>query len=219
MTSPGDRPAIVVAPDTAQRGGHLNEPSTDGRRLKGERRKQELIDATLRVVARDGLAGVSHRTVSREAGQPATAAAYYFAGIDDLLNAALTACMDQDAERMRRLAEAADGGADSLRTLAELMAEVAARPDRLLAEYELYLLAARDRALRGPTHRWMAAVADFARRYTADPNLVDVVVGAVDGLLLQALLIDTPPTADRFEAMLRTLLPGRDRPGGGSRDE
>ncbi|WP_308258660.1 TetR/AcrR family transcriptional regulator [Saccharothrix obliqua] len=175
------------------------------------------MEATLRVVARQGVAGVSHRTVAQEAGQPATAAAYYFDGIDDLLTAALTACMDEDAERMRVLAEAADGGVDSLRAFAELMARVVADPGRLLAEYELYLLAARDRALRGPTHRWMAAVADFARRHTDDPALVEVVVGAVDGLMLQALLTDTPPTADRFETMLRALLPGTGATATGSR--
>jgi DNA-binding transcriptional regulator YbjK len=185
----------------------LNETSTDGRKLKGERRKRELIEATLRVVARDGVSGVSHRTVAREAGQPATAAAYYFSGIDDLLTAALTSCMDEDAERMRRLAAAADDGADSLATLARMMADVVADPGRLLAEYELYLLAARDEELRGATHRWMQAVADFAGRYTDDGVRVRAVVGAVDGLLLQALLTSRPPTAEEFEAVLRVLLP------------
>ncbi|CCH29125.1 TetR family transcriptional regulator [Actinosynnema sp. NPDC047251] len=186
--------------------GALEQP-VDGRRLKGERRKKELIEATLRVVARDGVAGVSHRTVSREAGQPATAAAYYFAGIADLLTAALTACMDEDAERMRRLADASAAGADGVRALAELMARVVRDPGRLLAEYELYLLAARDEALRGPTGRWLDAVAGFVRRHTDDPARVDVAVAAVDGLLLQALLTDVVPTADRFEAALRVVLP------------
>ncbi|WBQ04432.1 TetR/AcrR family transcriptional regulator [Kribbella sp. CA-293567] len=185
----------------------MNEPLTDGRRLKGERRRQELIEATLRVVAKDGVSGVSHRTVAREAGQPATAAAYYFDGIDDLLTAALTSCMDEDADRMRRLAEAVDGGADSIRLLADLMAEVIRDPRRLLAEYELYLLAARDERLRGPTDRWLTAVAEFARRHTDDPVRVQTVVATVDGLMLQALLTDQPSTSAQFEAVLRLLLP------------
>ncbi|MER7082749.1 transcriptional regulator, TetR family [Saccharopolyspora kobensis] len=187
-------------------GGTLSEPTTDGRRIKGERRKQELIEATLRVVARDGVAGVSHRTVSREAGLPATAAAYYFNGIEDLLTEALTRCMDEDAERMRVLAERADGGADSLRALAELMTEVVARSAHLLAEYELYLRAARDPRLRPPTHRWMDAVAEFGRRYTDDPVRIDVLVGLMDGVLLQSLLRDRPPTTERFEEILRLVL-------------
>ncbi|WP_410605161.1 TetR/AcrR family transcriptional regulator [Amycolatopsis sp. lyj-90] len=182
----------------------LNEPIADGRLAKGEQRKRELIEATLRVVARDGVSGVSHRTVAREAGLPATAAAYHFQGIEDLLTAALTQCMDEDAERMRVLA--AEPGGDALPKFAALLARVAAEPGHLLAEYELYLLAAREPRLRESTDRWMAALADFARRHTDDPVRVEMLVGLVDGLLLQGLLRDEPPTADRFEAILRTAL-------------
>ncbi|WP_309235417.1 TetR family transcriptional regulator [Streptomyces sp. TRM64462] len=182
------------------------DPTTDGRRIKGERRKQELIEATVRVVAREGVAGVSHRAVAREAGQPATAAAYYFKSIDDLLTAALTRCMEQDAERMRALAARTDGSGAGLRALAELMCAVVTRPDHLIAEYELYLLAARRPELRGPTQDWLAAVAEFGRRYTDDPVRLRLLSGAMDGLLMQALLTDSPPTADEYEAVLRTVL-------------
>ncbi|MCP2256543.1 transcriptional regulator, TetR family [Streptoalloteichus tenebrarius] len=184
-----------------------HDVTTDGRRLKGERRRQELIDATVRVVARQGVSGVSHRTVAREAGLPATAAAYYFQGIDDLLTAALSTCMDEDADRLRVIAANADGTEAGLRALAELMGEIVTpHPSRLLAEYELYLLAARSPALREPTRRWRDALAAFARCYVDDPVRVQVFVGAFDGLLLQALLTDEPPTVDEFEAMLRDLL-------------
>ncbi|ALG14862.1 TetR family transcriptional regulator [Kibdelosporangium phytohabitans] len=172
---------------------------TDGRKLKGERRKRELIEATLRVVAKEGVAGVSHRTVAREAGQPATAAAYYFEGIDDLLTAALTSCMHEDADRIRQAA--------TVRAVAENMAEALKDPGRLLAEFELFLRAARNPDLRRSTDRWLNALADFARRYTDDPNRVHAVVAAIDGLLLQALLTSRPPTAAEFEAVLLTLLP------------
>ncbi|ONI75197.1 hypothetical protein ALI144C_41385 [Actinosynnema sp. ALI-1.44] len=75
------------------------------------------------------------------------------------------------------------------------------------AEFELFLLAARDPALRRSTDRWLDALADFARQYTDDPDRVRAVVAAIDGLLLQALLTSRPPTATEFEAVLRTLLP------------
>ncbi|MBE1470396.1 MerR family transcriptional regulator [Kibdelosporangium phytohabitans] len=179
--------------------GRYRQPVTDGRKLKGERRKRELIEATLRVVAKEGVAGVSHRTVAREAGQPATAAAYYFEGIDDLLTAALTSCMHEDADRIRQAA--------TVRAVAENMAEALKDPGRLLAEFELFLRAARNPDLRRSTDRWLNALADFARRYTDDPNRVHAVVAAIDGLLLQALLTSRPPTAAEFEAVLLTLLP------------
>ncbi|MFI9554689.1 TetR/AcrR family transcriptional regulator [Nonomuraea endophytica] len=183
----------------------MNEPLTDGRRIKGEQRKRELIEATIRVVARDGVAGVSHRTVSKEAGQPATAAAYYFRTIDDLLTAALTSCMDEDAERMRRLADV-DDPEEGLRALAELMCQVVAAPAHLLAEYELYLLAARRPELREPTRRWLAAVERFGRRHTDDPVRLRVLAGTIDGALMQALLTDTPPGRPEWEEILRAIL-------------
>ncbi|MFE6775439.1 TetR/AcrR family transcriptional regulator [Streptomyces sp. NPDC057702] len=178
--------------------------------MKGERRRQALIEAALRVVEREGAAGVSHRAVAREAALPTASATYYFRGIDDLLCAALTSVMSEDADRMRRLARATDGGLDSRRTLAQLMADVAAEPGRLLAEYELYLLAARRPELRQVTQVWLDAAADFARRYTDDPVRVRIVVGAIDGLLLQALLTDDPPGVAEFEEVLNTLLPYAD---------
>lgn len=144
--------------------------------------------------------------MAREANQPATAAAYYFKSIDDLLTAALTVCMDQDAERMRLLAEKADGSPEGLTALADLLRDVVSGPGRLLAEYELYLLAARLLELRTSTGHWLDAIAGYAHRYTTDPVRVQVFKGVIDGLLLQGLLTDTPPTAAEFEAVLRHVL-------------
>ncbi|GAA0948774.1 TetR/AcrR family transcriptional regulator [Nonomuraea longicatena] len=177
--------------------------AVDGRRVKGERSKQELIEATVRIVARDGVAGVSHRAVAREAGQPPTAAAYHFSSIDDLLTAALTRCMQEDAARMRALAASEHV---SLRELAELMCRLRTRPDQLLAAYELYLLAVRRPELRAATQDWLDAVTEFGARHTTDPVRLRLLAAAMDGLLMQALLTDDPPTADDYEAALRAAL-------------
>ncbi len=204
--SPGARGVSSGETYAGTRGTQVSEPTTDGRRIKGERRRQELIEATVRVVAREGVAGVSHRAVAREAGQPPTAAAYYFTSIDDLLTAALTRCLREDAARMRALAEEAGGSEAGLRALAELMCSVVAGPEHLLAEYELYLLAARRPELRGPARDWISAVADFGRCYTDDPVRLRILPGVVDGLLMQALLTDWQPTAEEFTEVLRTVL-------------
>jgi hypothetical protein len=44
------------------------EQVTDGRRRRGNQRRRALLDATLRVIGRDGLAAVTQRTVAAEAG-------------------------------------------------------------------------------------------------------------------------------------------------------
>ncbi|MFE5327429.1 TetR/AcrR family transcriptional regulator [Embleya sp. NPDC056575] len=157
------------------------------------------------MVERDGAAGVSHRSVSREAGLPTSASTYYFAGVDDLLTAALTTCMTEDAAHIRGLV---DAPGDPRRALAEHLRHICTAPGRLVAEYELFLLAARRPELRESTDHWTAAVTDFALRFCGDPVRVRVFVGALDGLLIQALLTDAPPSTDEWEAMIRDLLPG-----------
>lgn len=107
---------------------------------------------------------------------------------------------------MLRLAEEADGGPEGVTALAELMEKVVKGPGRLLAEYEPYLLAARRPELRGPTRHWLEAISAYGHRYTDDPIRVRVLKGVIDGLLIQGLLTDTPPTAAEFEAVLRHVL-------------
>ncbi|RJQ76667.1 TetR family transcriptional regulator [Pseudonocardiaceae bacterium YIM PH 21723] len=178
---------------------------SDGRRLKGEQRKRELIAATLKVVADQGVAGVSHRVVAKEAGLPATAAAYHFDGIDDLLAAALTEAMNIAIAEIREIAADPDPDA-AIRRMAESMADVVRDSGRLVAEFELYLLAARKPALLPAVRGWMDVISEFARRYLDDPLRVLLVVGAFDGLMLQALLMENPPQASEFEGLLRVLL-------------
>ncbi|XLQ73933.1 TetR/AcrR family transcriptional regulator [Streptomyces actinocidus] len=165
------------------------------------------MEATVRVIARDGAAGVTHRTVAREAELPTTATTYYFSSIDALLTAALTQCMEEDSARIEALVEAPDDGVDKRRALALLMAGILTSPGHLLAEFELCLLAVRRPEQRAATRRWKEALAAFARAFTDDPLRVKLFTQAYDGLLLQGLLDDEPPTADEFEELLRELLP------------
>lgn len=184
----------------------MDEASTDGRKLKGERRKNELIDATIRIVARDGVAGVSHRAVAKEAGLPPTSAAYHFKTIDDLLTTALTSCMDSDAERIRNLTEATGGGAAGIRAMAEVTVEAVAQAGHLQAEFELYLLAACRPELRAAPRRWLDAMEQFGRHYTDDPIRLRILTGTIDGMLIQALVTGEPPSRKDWEAVLRTIL-------------
>ncbi|MEV5981303.1 TetR family transcriptional regulator [Streptomyces sp. NPDC052114] len=185
-------------------------PIADGRRAKGERRRRALIEAAVRVIAREGASGVTHRTVAQEAGLPTTATTYYFDSIGDLLTAALTSCMEEDSARIERLVEAPVReleSTDRIRALALLMADLLTAPGHLLAEFEMCLLAVRRPEQRAATRRWKEALAAFARHFTDDPVRVKLFAHAYDGLLLQGLLADVPPTADEFEELLRQLLP------------
>ncbi|WP_024876564.1 TetR/AcrR family transcriptional regulator [Saccharomonospora piscinae] len=174
-------------------------PATDGRRARGERRRAELIDATLKVVERDGADGVTHRTVAREADVPPGLLTYYFATLDELLVAALSAIADEYVAQLREI----DEHEDPLAGLAALIATTAGTGRRrAVAERELSTLAARRPALRPTAKDWREAVADIARRYTTDPLSVETMVAAADGLCA-ALLLDC---ADADPGHIRDVL-------------
>ncbi|ALE73793.1 TetR family transcriptional regulator [Pseudonocardia sp. EC080610-09] len=173
----------------------------DGRRARGDRRRTELIAATLRVVERDGAAGVTHRAVAREAEAPASLATYYFATLDDLLVAALTdVCRHYETVLESTLAS----GEDPLTGLARLLSESGTETGRgrALAERELSTLAARRPALRGLAHGWRRKVADIARTRTDDPTAVAALIAAADGLCASVLLADDLPDVDHLRGVL-----------------
>ncbi|MCI2419593.1 TetR family transcriptional regulator [Saccharopolyspora sp. K220] len=184
------------------------DAETDGRRAKGERRRRAIIDATLRVVARDGVAGVSHRNIAREAEVPPASIAYYFAGIDELLVAALLESCEKMIADMDRLRERVDDNREWPRAVAELIVEmVREHRERTLGEYELYLLAAKRPALRPAARRWIEiASGSINNGAGGDPPVIRALFAAIDGLLLQGLIADEPPTAEELEPTLRFLL-------------
>lgn len=176
----------------------------DGRRARGATRKAEIIAATLVIVERDGVSGVTHRSVAREAGVSASSAIYYFATLDDLLVAALTAAAE---DYTRQLAAIQRQGVAGIDGIAALIAEASGPGrQRALAERELTLLAARRPALRPLARRWREQVAEAARRHTDNPLTIQNVVAAADGICSQVLLDDDPVSLEEIRAVLRHAL-------------
>ncbi|MGW8530182.1 MULTISPECIES: TetR/AcrR family transcriptional regulator [Nocardiopsidaceae] len=176
----------------------------DGRRLRGERRRAQIIEATLAIVRRDGASGVTHRTVAKEAGITTSLTLYYFATLDDLLVAALTSVTDEYTRRIRRLIESED---DPIAGLAHLIAESAGPGrERALAERELSTLAARRPALRPVARHWRDNVAELARTQTDDPDAVEAVVALSDGLCAAILLDDREADPDHIRSVLGRAL-------------
>lgn len=179
--------------------------TTDGRRRKGEQRRRLLLDATLRVIERAGVAAVSQRVVAQEAGVPPSAVTYYFPAVDDLLVAALARCNDDYLQGLDACARADD----PLAALAALIAGTTEVERALVAaEYELFLLAARRPELQDEAARWTRAVDAFLTPHAPDPVLRAGVAAAVDGLLLRCFVDPRPPAVDEVHAMLVRLVGG-----------
>lgn len=174
----------------------------------------------MRVVARDGIRGVSHRAVATEADTSLRATTYYFASKDDLLAQALGHYVD---ERITRVEEAgrtlaADGGG-SVDRAAELLAEfvvdeLAAGHARLVAEYEFALESTRSSALAAEYHRFRRALlglltSALEQAGSTEPEVdARLVLAAVRGIELDALTGTDDGAAVRRQCrrLVQTLL-------------
>lgn len=176
------------------------------------------------MIEHDGVAGVSHRSVAREAGVPTTSTTYYFASLDDLLIATLTWSADKLAEDVSdlivRLVEVPDSGVEEItRRLVDM---VGVHRGRTMAEYELYLLAARRPELRPAARRWLDLITEAVEPFDADPVAFRGFLAAVDGLLMQGLIADEPPSVADLEPVVSYLIRPRehlDRLRGGTMGE
>lgn len=114
-------------------------------------RREVLLEAAVRVIARQGMRGLTHRSVEAEAGVPHGSTTYYFGTRQDLL----TALMAYMAERGRReidpiarsltLSLADRSKPIDLEGIARsLLAWIDQAAEMELARYELQVTAARD---------------------------------------------------------------------------
>ena len=157
-------------------------------------RRGAIIDAAVLIIATRRLPALTHRAVAREAKVPLAATTYYFASKDEIVREALEALAATEVDRLAAIASTIRS-VSSPDELAGLVAE-ALFPDpgeaeqRWLAQFEIYLEAARNPALRPAVEHWRAAfveVAESALRVAGAPEperRAELAVAGMNGLLL-----------------------------------
>jgi DNA-binding transcriptional regulator YbjK len=188
----------------------MAEQATTGRR-------EQILEAALRVIGRSGRQAVTHRAVAEEAAVPLGSTTYYFDSRDDLLRQALEHVAASEVDRYGELGEELRN-VKSGRELADRLIDelVAAAEDRVayIAEYELWLEAGRRPELREAAQNWCdaeqrsVAVAMEALG-SADPATdASLVVATIDGLGERALAREDDPAsaAEEFRPELRRLI-------------
>ena len=180
-------------------------------------RRQQILDATLRVIGKAGREAVTHRAVAEEAGVPLGSTTYYFDSRDDLLGQALEHVARMEVERHRQLGEELRK-AKTPRQLADLLLNelIFEAEDRMayIAEYELWLEAGRRPELREAAVTWcdavqLAVAGAMEKLGSTDPATdASLVVAAIDGLGERALgrEEDTAQAIAEFRPQLRRLI-------------
>ncbi|MQA03189.1 MAG: TetR family transcriptional regulator [Streptosporangiales bacterium] len=161
-------------------------------------RRERIVAAAYDLVAKNGLGGVTHRTVAAAADVPLGSTTYYFDSLDDLLAGVLAKLVDEYAEYLREwAAPLADSAPQQLvPALVELVTDYASDRGRARVEYQL-CLAAMDRPhLQELAERYTASTVETLCTLVDRPTAV-ALSAAVDGFAIRVLV--SPGAPDRAE--------------------
>jgi AcrR family transcriptional regulator len=166
-----------------------------------DQRREELLEAVWRVIARDGMEGATIRTIAKETGWSTGVLAHYFGDKDDIISSALRLAYERIAARWDAKLE----GLTGIRALHELVLdnlpldEERELETRLLMNYWSRVIRGQDGtpppSRRGPLLIDLLAqlVADGqeageVRSDEAPEDIAERLLGLIDGFSLHALL-------------------------------
>jgi len=175
----------------------------EGEAPAGER----ILDATLALLARDGVAGVSVRTVAAEAGVARGLAGYYFNNKSGLISAALRRIGSQDFDLVQPAADGVDPVEHLRCCLRQAVDPSYLDPAYLSLRLQLWSLAGVDQSYaeinRAAQRRYLRGLADLmsAARPDLEPSEVgrrstDILI-IQNGVWLTAVLIEDGEAVDR----------------------
>jgi TetR/AcrR family transcriptional regulator, regulator of biofilm formation and stress response len=193
-----DRPPRVPAADAG-----------DDRQRPGYREGRDaLLDATVRVVARHGLRGLTYRRVAEEAGTTHGLVSYHFKSRDALIHEAVVKASRAAVDRS--LLDPPSGRVeDFVRELPELVSQEA---DAQAFQFELALEGRRQQTVstevRAAYGEWIAVTREALAKLGIDGDEVTarLVFAAIDGLTLQQLIFEEPEQTREAVALLQRLL-------------
>jgi TetR/AcrR family transcriptional regulator, regulator of biofilm formation and stress response len=177
--------------------------------------RQRIIDAVLRIIGQDGIAGVTNRRIAAEAGISLGSVTYHFETQHELLRESLLHFVAEETQRLTELAQQCQAEVIDLDGAAAMVAQVAGGTEfdsRHIAPFELYVQAGRDERLRAAATECFDAYDRLAAQILtglgvpAAERLARSCVALVFGLQLRRLATGSP--AEELVDALLLLAPG-----------
>jgi DNA-binding transcriptional regulator YbjK len=168
-------------------------------------RRQAIVDAAGRVIARQGLGALTHRRVAAEADVPVGSTTYYFSDLGALQEAALTHVVTAAAHWLKQWERDLDEVADLPATLARLTAEYLTDQDRHRTLNELYVAASHRPELRRLAQLWPEGLVGLLEPRVG-PRAAEAVTVFLDGATLHSLITGAPPDTDAVTDAITRLL-------------
>lgn len=174
-------------------------------------RRQAIVEAAGRVIARQGIGGLTHRRVAAEADVPVGSTTYYFSDLGALRDAALGHAATTTAHYLEQWRRDLDETADLPATLARLTADYLADRERNRTLNELYGAATHRPELQRLARLWPAGLVALL-----EPRIgrraAEAVTVFLDGTMLHSLITGTPLSTDALTDAIARL--AEDRPTG-----
>ena len=167
-------------------------------------RKERIVESALVVLARDGVAGITHRAIGLVADVPLGSITYHFATLDDIISLAFQTHVDRLATRFEARLASCTSGSDLIECIVlAITDDLAAHPNELAVTYELYGDAVRRADNKRLTQQWMVRAEDALAQYfdRATARLVDVVI---EGLMVHMSIAQQPISKDEVRTLLST---------------
>lgn len=171
-------------------------------------RRDVLIDATIKVVARSGIRALTYRSVAREARVAHGLVAHHFGSIDALLDAAMERSIEKSVGSLHLVPESGrlqDFAKDIVTTFVELDEDMT---------FQAHLLVEGGANPRFGRHldyihaRYRAAIREALESFglEATPGLVEFIYATLDGIALHQVVGVAPETNELAMEWLRALL-------------
>lgn len=188
--------------------------------VRNEQRRKRILEATVRIIGREGPGAVTHRAVAAEAGVPLAATTYYFDSKEALFNEALTMSVWSDFAELEALARSMAQSPASVETFAQfiagfLAAQLRRRRTTIVAQYELVLEAARHSSMRAAartsTDTYVRLCEVMLEKIGSTDPVGDahLLVALMDGLLLDQLSASRAQfNVDALAQQLRRFIAG-----------
>jgi len=180
---------------------------------------QQIIDAAIRVLARQGYAKTSLLEIAKEAGMSKGALHYHYPTKEALIHAVLeTACNAVQTRTMQAWSPSDNPFAALRKSLEELWATRAERSDEALVVADLLALSLSDESLRPKLAEFYELGAEQIRAYL-EQNLISlgleprisleilprIVIGLLDGLVMQAFVDPDAMSPDEVVDAVQTI--------------
>ncbi|MDH3654748.1 MAG: TetR/AcrR family transcriptional regulator [Myxococcales bacterium] len=180
---------------------------------------QQIIDAAIRVLARQGYAKTSLLEIAKEAGMSKGALHYHYPTKEALIHTVLeTACNAVQARTMQAWSPSDNPFAALRKSLEELWATRAERSDEALVVADLLALSLSDESLRPKLAEFYELGAEQIRAYL-EQNLISlgleprisleilprIVIGLLDGLVMQAFVDPDALSPDEVVDAVQTI--------------